>query len=238
VSPVDLAAASAVMVVASAVQGAAGFGVALIAAPILTLIDKDLVPGPIIAAAVVLNILVARRERAEVDHDGLRWAVLGVIPGTAVGALALDAVPTERLGAFFGGLVLVGVALTASGVHLPARPGTLLSVGVVSGFMGTASSIGGPPIALIYQRSSGPRIRSTLARYFLVSGLFSMVALTAVGHFRVTQVVAGIALLPGLVSGFRVSRPVARVLDRGHLRTAVLILCTATAIAVLLRTFA
>lgn len=237
-SPLDLAAASAVMVVASAVQGGAGFGVALIAAPVLALIDKALVPGPIIAAAVVLNILVARRERAEVDHDGLRWAVIGVIPGTVAGALALDAVPTDQLGAFFGVLVLVGVAITASGVHLPARRSTLAGAGVVSGFMGTASSIGGPPIALIYQRSSGPRIRSTLARYFLVSGVVSIVALTAVGHFRWTQIVAGVALLPGLLVGFLLSAPVARLLDRGHLRKAVLALCAATAIAVLIRTFA
>ena len=61
------------------------------------------------------------------------------------------------------------------------RPSTLFGAGVLSGFMGTVSGIGGPPVALLYQHESGRTLRATLPRYFLVGGAITMVTLVAVG---------------------------------------------------------
>ena len=58
------------------VQGTIGFGVALVAAPLLVLVDPGLVPGPLLAAAVPLNLLVWYREREAVESGGLRWPIL------------------------------------------------------------------------------------------------------------------------------------------------------------------
>ena len=45
----------------AAVQGAVGFGANLVAAPLLVLLDDGFVPGPVIVASGVLNVLLAWR---------------------------------------------------------------------------------------------------------------------------------------------------------------------------------
>ncbi|MGE4605929.1 MAG: sulfite exporter TauE/SafE family protein, partial [Myxococcota bacterium] len=72
--PTGLAIAFAVVLIGSAVQGAAGFGLGLIAAPVLLLLDPRWVPGPLMASGVTFTILVAYKERADIDLMGLRFA--------------------------------------------------------------------------------------------------------------------------------------------------------------------
>jgi hypothetical protein len=49
-------AANVVMAVAGALQASVGFGLALLAVPILTLLDPNLVPGPMLLAGSVLQL--------------------------------------------------------------------------------------------------------------------------------------------------------------------------------------
>ena len=51
----------AVVVLASSVQASLGFGLGLIAAPVLLLIDAQLVPGPLMASGIVLTAAIAYR---------------------------------------------------------------------------------------------------------------------------------------------------------------------------------
>ena len=43
--------------------------------------------------------------------------------------------------------------------------------------MGTAASIGGPPMALLLQNESGNRIRANLAVFFVIGSFISLVML-------------------------------------------------------------
>jgi hypothetical protein len=47
--------------------------------------------------------------------------------------------------------------------------------------MGTATSIGGPPMAMVWQRLGGVRLRATTGAFFLVGSLRSPAAPTAAG---------------------------------------------------------
>ena len=116
----------------------------------------------------------------------------------------------------------------------PTR-GTLLSAGAVFGFMGTTASIGGPAIALVYQEAPGHTVRGTLAAYFVAGVSFTLVALAVAGRFGGREMKAGLLLVPPLVVGFAASRLVARVIDRGHTRAAVLGMATVSALFVLVR---
>ena len=49
--------------------------------------------------------------------------------------------------------------------------------------MGTISSVGGPPVALLYQDERGSEVRGTLSSIFAVGALFSLVVLAVVGEF-------------------------------------------------------
>jgi uncharacterized membrane protein YfcA len=99
--------------------------------------------------------------------------------------------------------------------------------------MATTVAVGGPAIALVYQRSEGPVLRATLARYFVIGTAFSLIALTIGDQFDSDGLVAGLVLLPGTIAGFAVSHRLAAVLDRGRTRAVVLSLTLASAIVVL-----
>ena len=221
--------------VGSLLQGAVGFGLSLIAAPLVTLIDPALVPGPLLFAALVLPILTARRDRSWVDLRGVRWALVGRVPGSVLGAAVLARLSPRLMSLAVGLVVLAGVAMTASGVRLRPRGRTLLVAGVLSGFMGTTAAIGGPPIALVYQHAEGPRLRGTLAGYFVVAAMISIAVLAAAGRFGRHDLLAGLALLPGVVLGYAASHRVARWVDRGFTRHAVLLVSTLAALALVLR---
>jgi len=143
--PIGLAIAFVVVLVGSAVQGAAGFGLGLIAAPILLLLDPRWVPGPLMAAGVALTVLVAYRERSDIDMLGLRFAFVGRTIGTIAAALLLTALSAKAFDMIFGSLVLLAVGLSMLGMKISPTPGHAISAGLLSGFMGTISSIGGPP---------------------------------------------------------------------------------------------
>jgi uncharacterized membrane protein YfcA len=235
VTPGQAVLAAVVVAVGGAVQGAVGFGANLVAAPLLVLIHPGLVPGPTTVAALALNALIATRERAPADRRELRIAAVALVPGTIAGAAALAATDEQSLGLLLAAIVLFGVALTASGVRVPARPPWIAGAGALSGFMGTAAAIGGPPLALLHQHREGPVIRATLARLFIVSAVLTVLGLLAFDRFGVDELRRGLLLIPGALVGVVLSGPAARALDRGYTRTAILVLSTASA-AVLIAT--
>ena len=223
-----------VVAMGALVQGTIGFGLGLLAAPLLVLIDRHLVPGPLLAASAVLTVLMTRREWREVMRDDLRWAVSGRLLGTVVAVGALTALTESRLRTLFAGLVLAAVGLTAIGLRVRPRPKVLTVVGAISGFMSTITSIGGPPMALLYQHESGPRIRGTLSAFFVVGVAMSLGGLRVAGHFGLPELKLAAYLLPGIVLGYAGSRHTAGIFDRGFIRPAVLAVSGLAALAVLL----
>lgn len=235
ISSLALVGASSAVLIGSVVQGSVGFGLALVAAPVLFLIDPRLVPGPLIFASIGLTSLTAYRDRQGIDADGIGWGLVGRLPGTLLGAAMLAFIPPERLAAPLGALVLLGVVLSASGVHVRLNPRTLMGAGLLSGFMGTASSIGGPPIAMLYQHAPGTRLRGTLSAYFVIGGVMSLVAIAVVGRFGAEELVWSMWLLPGATIGFVISNRFTSWLDRGLTRPAVLCVAAAAGLGVIAR---
>jgi uncharacterized membrane protein YfcA len=221
-SPLEVVLAVVVIAIGAAVQGGVGFGMNVIAAPILAVLDPDFVPGPAIVAAVILTVLVARREREHIDRRGVGWALAGRVPGTVAGALLVAAIPERGVTVTVGCAVLLAVALTVSGIRLrPDRP-TLLVAGAVSGFASTVSSVGGPPMAVVYANEPGPVIRGTLSFIFVIGGVMSLGALIAVGDFGRTEAILSVLLLVPGTLGFLASKRLAAHLDAGTTRNAVL----------------
>jgi hypothetical protein len=90
-------------------------------------------------------------------------------------------------------------------------------------------------MALLYQNAEGPRFRSTLAGFFSVGVVISLVALVAVGRFRLTDLLLAAVLIPGGLVGFALSRFVAPWMDRRGVRPFVLGLSFLAAAGVLWR---
>jgi len=221
--PVLLLLAGAAVFTGAVVQGAVGFGPALVAAPVVMLLDPSVMPGAVQVVALVLRLCSLAAEWRHVDWRGVGWALLGRVPGALVGVWVVKAASPEALAVFVGLMVLVAVVLTAWRGTVPRTPRTLAVAGAVSGVTGTATSIGEPPIALVYQHATGPRIRATLAMYFAVGAVLSLGALAAGGELPPRAVLAGLLLVPFTLAGYVAAGPLRRYLDRGRTRLAVLV---------------
>ncbi|MEX2588100.1 MAG: sulfite exporter TauE/SafE family protein [Actinomycetota bacterium] len=224
-----------VVTAGSLVQGSVGFGFALVSAPLLVLIDPSLVPGPATVASAAVGALNVYRNRGPTDWGGIRWASIGLVPGTVLAGFVLARVSAQSLAVLVGGLVLTAVLASLAGVHVGRSPRVLMTAGAVSGFMGTTATIGGPPIALVFQRESGPFIRSTLARFFIVASAMAIVALIAAGRLGIPEAVSGVALYPGILLGFWLSKHLLPFLDAGLMRIAILSVSGVSSIAVLVK---
>lgn len=219
-------------------QSTIGFGAALVSAPLLLLVDARLVPGPATVAGIALNLLLVAGHRAHIEWDEVRWPALGLIPGTAVAAWAVTRFDQDRLVVISGLAILAGVAVSLMGAAPRRTRPNLLAAGFASGAMNTVASVGGPPLALLHRESSGQRMRAALPPVFVVSGLVTLLALRLAGHVGSDDLVLGVALIPGCVLGFLGARPLAgRVADQ-HLRTLVLVVSSAAAVAAILRAVA
>ncbi len=227
------AVATLLAAVAACVQGTIGFGLALTSAPLLALLDPAFVPGPLLVASLPLALAALARERRQADVRGVITAFAGRVPGTAVGALAVAALPVLFLHVAIGLLVLLGVAVSIWAPRFYPTRRVLLGAGVISGVTGTVAAIGGPPIALVYQHASGPRIRATLALYFALGALLSLGALWLTGSFGHHEAVLAAVLLPGTVVGFLLSGPVLSYVDAGRLRPLVLGAAVVSAVVLL-----
>ena len=236
-SPLDIAIVVLCSVVGFTLQGAVGFGMGILGSPILVLVDTRLVPGPILASSMLFTMMLAVREHRAIDFRGARWAIVGRLAGTIPATLLLAVLPAEQLGLLFGGIVLLAVAMSVSGVHVEPRPVSLLAGGALSGLMGTIAAIGGPPMALLYQRAPGAQVRGTLSSVFLVGTVVSLAALALVGRFGGEELRLTLLLLPGTLFGFVVSRRLAFRLDRGYTRPAVLVVASIAGLLVVVRYF-
>jgi uncharacterized membrane protein YfcA len=217
------------------VQGSVGLGLGLVAAPVATLVDPALMPGVMLWLAAGYPVLTLAREGRSSDWRGLTWAFAGRLPGTVLGVAVVATVSARLLSLLVGLIVLAAVVLTWQVVSLPMRRGVLVGAGIVSGVMGTATSIGGPPLALVYQHVTGPRLRATMATYFFGGALFSLLGLAAVGELDARDGLWALGLAPFLVLGFLLADTVRRHVDAGRTRAAVLAVCAASAVALIVR---
>jgi len=219
----------------SLLQGAVGFGLGLFSVPFLVLLDPRLVPGPILLASGVLTLVMLRRERHAVLGQDLKWSLGGRVVGTGVALGVLTLVPLTHLGVVFGVLILGAVGLSASGWRVATSPSNLVGAGALSGFLATTVSIGGPPVALLYQHAAGPEIRATLSAFFLVGTVLSLTGLHFIGRFGLSELLLGLGLVPGIAIGFLLSKRIVGVVDRGLLRPAILTVSAVAALGVVVK---
>jgi uncharacterized membrane protein YfcA len=228
-------AANAIMAIASALQTSVGIGLALLAVPLLALLDPRLVPGPMLLAGSLLALASAYRERHAMDTKGFGLSLLGLATGTVFGAVALSSISTEYLGKVFATVVLLAVGLSISGLHVrPTRP-ALFAGGGAAGVMGTMVGIHGPPMALVLQHARPEQARAMLGAFFFVAYVGSVVALAVFGLFGVLQLKLAAGLLPGVVAGLLVAPCLTGFISPARLRVAILSISASSALLLLLR---
>lgn len=221
--------------VGACLQGSIGFGMGLLASPILALVSHTLVPVPLLVIAILMTGLLAVRERRAGDRRGIGWAVLGRVPGSALGAAAVAYLPMRGLDATFGVLILLAVGFSIVGWAPAPSRGVLLTAGTLSGLMGTAASTGAAPVALVYQGTSGANLRATLSGFFFVGSTMSLVVLAVFGQVGVDELRTAGLLVPPMLAGVALSKYVAPHLDAGNTRVAILTVAGLASVGLLTR---
>jgi len=221
--------------IGACVQSALGFGLGLISAPVLALIDLRFVPGPLIFLGMTIAMLVAHRERSSLDISAVKWAIFGRIPGSVLGSLAVVALADRWLAVLLGVTLLAAVIASVAGVRVPLNARTLFGAGTISGFSGTTTSIGGPPMALLFQHQSGPELRSSMAAFMSFGAAVSLIILSAFGGYGADELRLTALLAPPALAGYVAGRWTTGYLDRGRVRPAILIFSALAATAILIR---
>ncbi|RJE82073.1 sulfite exporter TauE/SafE family protein [Paracoccus onubensis] len=217
------------------VQGAVGIGFALIMAPVFGFVDASYLPVTLLILMLPLNFLVAWRERVAIDRRGTGWITFGRFFGTFLGMAVLIALSVRQLEIAVGLLtILAAVAALLAPPFTPSPPASL-GVGLFTGVTETATGIGGPPLALLYQHAPGPVLRSTVAACFLVGEVISLVILMIVGRIGQDQVLAALYLIPAVLIGSALSRRVHAHINGPALRLAVLIFSIVSGAALILK---
>jgi hypothetical protein len=235
VSPDHLLALSAGVAFAAFVQGTIGVGFALIMAPLIGLLEPALLPVGVLALMLPLNFYVAWRERPSIDSHGASWITAGRVIGTAGGMWVLAALSASALGVFVGVSILAAVLATlAMPAFAPSRH-ALVGAGLVTGITETATGVGGPPLALVYQHQPVPVMRATIATCFLLGEIVSLVVLFASGRVGATQFIGAALLLPALVVGGLASRYMHLRVNARWMRAFVLVFATVSALVLLIK---
>ncbi|WP_245172660.1 sulfite exporter TauE/SafE family protein [Streptomyces achromogenes] len=177
---------------------------------------------------------VQGRIAAEIDLRGAGWITGARLAATPAGLAVLWMVPERGLGVFVGvSTVLAAVVSLAAPAFTPGRA-AYVGAGAVTGLTETATGVGGPPLALVYQHRPPAELRSTVAACFLVGEVASLALLFGTGKAQPTELGRAALLLPAIAAGAWLSRLVHHRLDARRMRLFVLVFALVSGLVLML----
>ena len=241
--------AAAVFVLAAMAQAITGFGSALVAVPLLTLVVHPVAGGgagprgpggaprggggaPATAVSLVLTSGAAWRERSYVDVASARVLTLTGVLGMPLGLVPLVLADEARLEAWIAATMLVMVLLVAAGVRIGARG--LPVAGVLSGALLTSTGMNGPPLVMALMEREPRRYRATLQGVFAVQDVVAVAAFLALGYVDREVALLTASGLVGIPIGWRLGDAVFHRIPAARLRPVIVAGLVLTAASVLL----
>ncbi|AMD01651.1 sulfite exporter TauE/SafE family protein [Halomonas chromatireducens] len=223
-----------VLMLGAFVQRATGFGLAVIGAPLLLMLEPRLVPVILVLFGFMVSLMMVRQYWHEVRVGEIGMALVGRLPGNGLGLWLLLTAPMVVLEKLIAASVLFAVAVTLFRLRLPVNGATLFGAGVLSGIFGTVAAIGGPPIVLLLHGLSPDRLRGNLAAFFIITSLLTLATLALAGQVQLWHLWLALTFLPAVLAGNALADRIAHRLDRRLLQGASLSLCTLAALGLLL----
>jgi hypothetical protein len=193
---------------AAIVNGALGYGFSSITVPLALLFVSSRVLNPgLVLVELVLNGYVLFVNRAALPDVRRRMTpvAIGLLPGVAVGTLAVAAVHPDWLKLWTFALLLPLILLQAAGVRRPIagerRWGVPFGAGV--GALYSLTTISGPPLALFLNNQGLARreFRASLGFIRVIEAALTAVAYWYAGLFTREALALIPLILPGLMAG-------------------------------------
>ncbi|MGI8643331.1 MAG: sulfite exporter TauE/SafE family protein [Thermomicrobiales bacterium] len=228
-----------IVLIASILSGAAGFGFGLISIPALLLVYD---PVTVITIGRVVAVVMAVVIMADTWRHVAFRTVVGLIPasllGTVLGVAVLDVLSagTIKLIASLVALLFAFILIQANTSLLPATPWLTGLVGLISGTLSTSTGLPGPPVVLLFtaRGMAAPVFRGSIAAYFVVLNAGGLLALLAPGVAGREELLVAITVSPVAVLGTWIGQRLGRRVSQSAFRrfTLGLLIVTATAGAV------
>lgn len=210
---------------ASFVQTSIGFGLAVVAAPFLFYLNPAYVPAPIIMAALINSIFTCWRFRAHLELGVLKFAIIGRVPGSIVGAGLLLVVSPRILAILIAAVIGLGMGANFLRINIPFTQRNLGIAGFLSGVMGTSTSIGGPPVAILMQGQKANVIRGNLAAFYMFSCVISLTMLLLTGHLGMRELTLAAPLIPASLVGSVLASRLHGFIKEDVMRRGCMLLC-------------
>ncbi|MCW3171311.1 sulfite exporter TauE/SafE family protein [Shewanella subflava] len=235
IDPTTLLLASVIIFCGALTQSLIGFGLAVVASPLLYIVDPQLVPVPVIVMGFAISLMTLFRERNHLEFNGLQYALLGRIPGGFLGASLLLLAPQPILGLAIAAIVLTAVLLSIFKLSAPVNRLTLFIAGVVSGIFGNIAAIGGPPMAILLAGKDASQFRAALSAFFIFSSMIALAILAIVGLVEIKHIWLSLMLLPSVLAGYIIAGRIVGKVDKNKTRKVTLMLCTLSALLLILK---
>lgn len=161
------------------VRGFTGFGFAMVFMPIASMVVGPVTAlGLIWAVDAVFAFPIATKSFRRADWHEVLPLLLAASLAIPVGIFLLTSLDPYVMRWLLAGLVLLALAILASGWRYHGRAGLPLSLGVggLSGLFGGLASLSGMPLAVFWlgaQRNDARQTRDNLQTYFALSTLIS-----------------------------------------------------------------
>lgn len=181
----------AVVFVATLIRSTLGFGEALVAVPLLALRTPITVAAPLaVSISVLVAGVIAIQDWRHVHIRSALVLILSSFFGIPLGLLLLVKVDGSIVKLILGLLIVAFSAYSMRGtqkMHLRHDHwGWLLACGFISGVLGGAYGMNGPPLAIYgaMRRWTPQHFRATLQGYFLPASLAGLVGYLALGVWQ------------------------------------------------------
>ena len=216
-------------------QSAIGIGFG-IPAGILVLLEPSMVPSCIILMGSFLALSNAMLSYKDIIKIDLIYSYTGRVIGSILAMpLIFLTLGTDYYLIIFGFLLLIATYLSAKKWNIVATKKNITIAGTASGLMGTLTGIGGPPMAIVYQNSSAPKVVATLNMFFGIGALFSVLLFVYFDLINLPEVMKSIYLVPGLVVGTYIGRRrIVREFVNRNLKNLIIAVCFISAFVIIL----
>lgn len=214
---------------ASIVRGLSGFGLAMIALPLLSLI-LPYRQTVVLLVAVNLSFSIVHLIKSKGLIKSGYFVIIIVFSslGVTAGVLLLNRINNEILRACAGLVILIFAILMISGYRLRfTRPGMAYSLAsLIGGILAGSASIGGPVAALMLggTKLKHDEFRYSMSVFFLVSYTYSTALYSVTGSIDPEQLLLIVFCIPSMIAGFLLGERLTKIINERKIRTIVLLL--------------
>ncbi len=190
---------------ASFLQAITGFGLVIIAAPLLMFFyDPKFVVLMMIFLALCANAWQGIFIFKQAEHKTVFWLVVGSIIGQPCGFFIYDAISPDGLRLWVGVLLLISIILMQTfKVKIPITARNSTITGAACGLMSITTGMGGPPLILYtaYSDFTASQLRASCILFFFFCNIVSLLTYLVGGTALVPAISEALWLLPGIALG-------------------------------------